>query len=202
MKDWSLLCLTFPRAPLTGRRIFNLSSNSHAPTLLRACRGKLDGLELKPDGVTGSTSSLFAMGFRNPFSMACDESSGLPVVGENGRDSNDQVIVVTAGSNHEWPISVTRNLLSTPLFDTGRVTIAPTGVAVRQGKAGKEIIVGGFKSGGVYLLRVGGDGRMVGGPVLLHTFDYGVVSLALDQHGCIIVADPFSISRLEEDGCR
>jgi len=168
----------------------------------KVLRYRLAGAELVPDGNNGGDPPIFAMGFRNPFAVTCDIATGFPLVADNGRDSNDQVRLATPGSNHEWPFSNERNLISQPAFDTGNMTIAPTGVAMRKGSSGNEILLGGFKSTGVYLLHQSADGRVVGKPRLLREFPKGPLAVALDQRGCIYVADAIGISMLLEEGCR
>ncbi|MBI5946864.1 MAG: PQQ-dependent sugar dehydrogenase [Chloroflexi bacterium] len=168
----------------------------------KVLRYRLDGSNLAPDGVAGGNPPVFAMGFRNPFAMTCDLATGLPLVAENGLNSNDQVRLVSPGSNHEWPMSNARDFLSKPVFDTGSMTIAPTGIATRPGTNGNEIILSGFKSTGVYLLVQGADRRAAGKPRLLHEFPRGPLAVAVDERGCVYVADAAGISTLDEEGCR
>ncbi|WP_284740586.1 PQQ-dependent sugar dehydrogenase [Amycolatopsis sp. RTGN1] len=50
-----------------------------------------------------SASKVFARGFRNPFRMTIDQYSGLPVVGDVGWNTWEEVDVVQRGSNQGWP---------------------------------------------------------------------------------------------------
>ncbi len=168
----------------------------------KVLRYRLSGFDLVPDGYTASEPPVFAIGFRNPFAATCDIATGQLLVAENGRNTNDQVRLVTPGSNHEWPFTDTRDMISKPVFDTGHMTIAPAGIATRRGASGSEIILSAFKSTGVYLLHQGADSRVDQKPRLLHEFPHGPLAVAVDQRGCIYVADAISISRLDEEGCR
>ncbi|WIX86434.1 PQQ-dependent sugar dehydrogenase [Amycolatopsis sp. DG1A-15b] len=52
----------------------------------------------------GSTASkVFARGFRNPFRFGIDPSLGLPVAGDVGWNSWEEVDVVQRGANQGWP---------------------------------------------------------------------------------------------------
>ncbi|WP_236796627.1 PQQ-dependent sugar dehydrogenase [Amycolatopsis sp. GM8] len=48
-------------------------------------------------------SKVFANGFRSPFRLALDPSSGLPVVGDVGWDTWEELDVVQPGRNYAWP---------------------------------------------------------------------------------------------------
>ncbi|WP_372671669.1 PQQ-dependent sugar dehydrogenase [Amycolatopsis kentuckyensis] len=50
-----------------------------------------------------TASKVFARGFRNPFRMTVDANSGLPVVGDVGWNTWEEVDVVQRGSNQGWP---------------------------------------------------------------------------------------------------
>ncbi|MEU5259940.1 PQQ-dependent sugar dehydrogenase [Amycolatopsis sp. NPDC021455] len=52
----------------------------------------------------GSTASkVFARGFRNPFRFSIDPTLGLPVVGDVGFNTWEEIDVVQRGSNQGWP---------------------------------------------------------------------------------------------------
>ncbi|GHF44197.1 glucose/arabinose dehydrogenase [Amycolatopsis bartoniae] len=53
-----------------------------------------------PDSVR---SKVFASGFRSPFRLALDPSSGLPVVGDVGWDTWEELDIVQPGRNYAWP---------------------------------------------------------------------------------------------------
>lgn len=48
-------------------------------------------------------SKVFASGFRSPFRFSLDPSSGLPVVGDVGWNTWEEVDVVQPGRNYAWP---------------------------------------------------------------------------------------------------
>ncbi|SDC82350.1 Glucose/arabinose dehydrogenase, beta-propeller fold, partial [Prauserella marina] len=52
----------------------------------------------------GATASkVFASGFRSPFRFSIDERTGLPVVGDVGWNTWEEVNVVRPGANYGWP---------------------------------------------------------------------------------------------------
>ncbi|HVW42564.1 MAG TPA: PQQ-dependent sugar dehydrogenase [Amycolatopsis sp.] len=48
-------------------------------------------------------SKVFASGFRSPFRFSLDPSSGLPIVGDVGWNTWEEVDVVQPGGNYAWP---------------------------------------------------------------------------------------------------
>ncbi|MEV6639927.1 PQQ-dependent sugar dehydrogenase [Amycolatopsis sp. NPDC051371] len=76
--------------------------------------GKIFHLTADGNGVPGNpyydaanpastASKVFARGFRNPFRMSIDQNLGLPVVGDVGWNSWEEVDVVQRGGNQGWP---------------------------------------------------------------------------------------------------
>lgn len=53
---------------------------------------------------TGSYKAIYAIGFRNPFSMDIDPVSGQMIVGEVGGDLFEEVNSIKAGGHYGWPI--------------------------------------------------------------------------------------------------
>lgn len=167
----------------------------------KVLRYRLNGAELTPAGVIGQDPPVFAMGFRNPFGLGCDEDSGYAWVAENGNQGHDQVRYASPGSNHEWPFSEERERVTPPVFDSGKAHIAPTGVAVRTGPDGREVIVGAYQSAAVYQFSIDADGRKQGPLRLLFTPPAGVLALSTDHRGCVYFADSSAIWRLDTPGC-
>src|SRR3954465_8395 len=52
---------------------------------------------------TSTASKVFARGFRNPFRFSIDPNLGLPVAGDVGWNSWEEVDVVQRGANQGWP---------------------------------------------------------------------------------------------------
>lgn len=52
---------------------------------------------------TANRSKVFAKGFRSPFRLSLDPSSGLPVVGDVGWNTWEELDVVQPGRNYAWP---------------------------------------------------------------------------------------------------
>lgn len=165
-------------------------------------RYRLDGRELEPAGVLGEEFPVFALGFRNVFSMDCDPRTGWPVVADNGAAGFDQLRLVEPGSNHEWPNSDRRAVTTPPLLDTGYAAIAPTGIVARVDEAGRtELVFSGFHTESVYTLRVDSAGERDGEVVLRHRSAGVPLSLTRDREGCIYLGTTDGIWLLRESSC-
>ena len=172
----------------TGDASFSARENIAAQIPNRAegkiLRYRLVGADLEPAGTIHDEPPVFAMGFRNPFAGACDPVSGLPLIADNGPGGHDQVRLVEPSSNHEWPLSLVRNLAAPPIYDTGEVVnIAPTGVAARIANDEVELMVAGFNTTSVYRIVQDEDG-----PTHLDVMrddPEGAFSLAVGSDGCI-----------------
>ncbi|WP_103348000.1 PQQ-dependent sugar dehydrogenase [Amycolatopsis sp. CA-128772] len=97
----------------------------------------------------GSTASkVFARGFRNPFRFSIDPNLGLPVAGDVGWSTWEEVNVVQRGSNQGWPCWEGNNPT------TGYSTLAQcTGVAnqppIFAYQHGSEAMQGNSVTGGI-----------------------------------------------------
>jgi glucose/arabinose dehydrogenase len=164
-------------------------------------RYRLSGIDLEPAGVIAADPPVYAMGFRNVFGMGCDVETGYPLAADNGPSGLDQLRIVAPGSNHEWPLSDTRDVIARPLFGTGRAVIAPTGVVSRADPAGGvQAVVSAYRSQALYLLRYD-EGSATGPLQLLADVDGGAYAVALDARGCVFYSGPTAIWRLDEPRC-
>ena len=167
----------------------------------KVLRYELDGAELQPAGLADSPYPIYAFGFRNPFGIACDEGTGFPVVAENGPEGHDQLRIAPPGTNHEWPLSETRDLFVKPLLDSGRSRIAPTGAAYRTTATGYEYLLSAFNSQALYALPFDAEGNK-GALRLLSEVEGGAFNVATDPAGCIYFTDAESVWRLDDGRCR
>ena len=165
-------------------------------------RYELDGVDLKPAGVADAPYPVYAFGFRNPFGVTCDEGSGYPVVAENGPEGHDQLRIAPPGTNHEWPLSQTRDLFVRPLLDSGRSRIAPTGAAYRTASGGgHEFLLSAFNSQAIYALPFDSEGRQ-GKLRLLREVEGGAFNVATDPAGCVYFTDAVSLWQLDDGRCK
>ncbi|MEX2080955.1 MAG: PQQ-dependent sugar dehydrogenase [Dehalococcoidia bacterium] len=164
-------------------------------------RYQLDGIDLLPAGVIGSDPPVYAMGFRNPFGMACDTATGFPLIGENGPFGHDQVRFAPPGTNHEWPLSVARGYLYPPAYDSGPTSIAPTGVAIDHSVSPPVVYLAAFFSQSIYSFTVGAEGRAASPLRLLAFVRGGAYGLTMAPDGCVYFSDIESIWRLENGAC-
>lgn len=163
-------------------------------------RYQLDGIDLEPNGVVFDDPPVFAMGFRNVYAMTCDPSTGEPVVADNGPKGRDQVRVVTAGSNHEWPYTAERTRLTPPLYSSGETPLGPTGVAVRGTGSDQEVLFAALHSLSVYQLSPGGEDGAARATVF-REFEAPPLAVEIDGAGCVYVLDVSSLWRIIEDHC-
>ena len=145
---------------------------------------------------------MFALGFRNVFSMDCDPATGWPIVADNGPAGHDQVRLVEPGSNHEWPLSNERDEDTPPLYTSGNVALAPTGVVVRSLEDGaSEVLFASFHLESVYALRIEPDGTPADVVVVRHEVAGAPLSLAADFQGCVYMGTTDGIWLLRETLC-
>jgi len=55
-------------------------------------------------GVAGAREEIFAYGFRNPWRMSFDSSSGKLFVADVGQNTREEINIVTSGNNYGWAI--------------------------------------------------------------------------------------------------
>lgn len=182
-----------------GRVRFEVQSFSTA--IGKILRYRLEGGDVVPDGVVGDPP-VFALGFRNPFDMACDPASGLPFVFDNGNRGHDQVRFATPGSNHGWPLSDERIDMTPPVYSTRLTPLGATGVGARTMGDVTEIFFSGFNTAAVYRLTVDPESHdLLEPPVLVHDRDDALLALTTDAQGCVWIASPSAIWRIREPGC-
>ena len=164
-------------------------------------RYRLDGTDLEPAGLLAEDPPVYAMGLRNPFGMTCDPETGYPLVTENGFEGRDQVRLVAPRSNHEWPYTQERELLTPPLFTSGLRPIAPTGIVARpSGDGGSaEVMFASYLTSTVYTMTVDGAGE-AGPPAVLHRTPEAPLALALGPDGCLY-ASGTALWRIAIEGC-
>jgi cytochrome c55X len=166
----------------------------------KVLRYRIVGAELEPAGVLAADPPVYAMGLRNPFDMTCT-ADDEPIVVDNGPIGHDQVRLIGAGSNHEWPFSDDRRVLASPLWDSGLSQLGPTGIASRVTPAGEEILVGSFHLNAVYRLSAEPDRVAAAGVEVLHEGPSPLLAIAAGPDGCLYLADVSEIRVLAEDGC-
>lgn len=160
----------------------------------------IDGEDLRPADGVGDQYPIFALGFRNLFGIACGPTEGTLVGADNGYVGRDQVRIITAGSNHEWPFSHARDSIETALYDSGRTPLGPTGVAVIGSGDSYRVYFVSFHSEALYELEVA-TGKA--GPLTrVHRFEEPPLSLTAGSNGCLYVGDLGSVWRVEVAGCR
>ena len=163
-------------------------------------RYRLDGADLRADGLADGAFPVYAFGFRNPFGMGCTPETGEPIVADNGPEGRDQVRPVPPGSNHEWPFSEDRDLYVQPYFDSKRARMAPTGVAARPTSDGFEVLFSAFNSQALYAFEVAGGeaGRLR----LVRDVEGGAMNVVATKDGCVYFADVEAVWRLDDGRCR
>ena len=76
------------------------------------------------------TSTMYALGFRNPFDLVVDPTSGKLIVPDNGSSGQDEINIVSPGDNAGWPrtqgTEPPREDMLRPAY-VFAATVAPTG---------------------------------------------------------------------------
>ncbi|MFD2446853.1 PQQ-dependent sugar dehydrogenase [Bacillus sp. CGMCC 1.16607] len=106
---------------------------------LQTLAGKI--LRMNLDGSIPSdnpfpNSYIYSYGHRNPQGLAWDEEGTL-YESEHGQSAHDEINRIQAGMNYGWPIiqgNEKQQGMETPIFQTGDVTWAPSGIAYHDGK--------------------------------------------------------------------
>jgi glucose/arabinose dehydrogenase len=81
-------------------------------------------------------SYIYSYGHRNPQGLAWDET-GTFYESEHGQSAHDELNEIVAGANYGWPViqgTQRRQGMVSPIFQTGEVTWAPSGIAYYDGK--------------------------------------------------------------------
>ena len=99
--------------------------DSHNAKSKNSTLGKI--LRINPDGsipddnpfygeTTGNNRAIWAMGFRNPFAMMCDPTTGRILATDVGSDQFEEVNEIEKGKNYGWP-DVEGPLIGSPPAD-------------------------------------------------------------------------------------
>ena len=153
---------------------------------------------ISPEG----ESSMFALGFRNPFDFALHPESGELIVGDNGPVGGDEVHIISEEANAGWPFTVGND---PPVEGTVRPdytwseTVAPTGVIFIGGPSPMPdggLLVGAFVTSALYYFP-DLSGRPLGDPIILVEDETPpIIDIAQNVEGEIFFATPFAIYRL------
>jgi hypothetical protein len=141
----------------------------------------------------GSTPTIFAYGFRNPWRFSFDRLTGQLYVGDVGQDTREEVDIVTSGGNYGWRVwEGTRctNLgpaaCSTPGF------IPPIIDYQNTGQSGRCSIIGGY----VYR---GTQASLPYGAYVYGDLCSGEIFMLKDGIQSILLDNNFQISSFGED---
>tara|TARA_Y100000590_G_scaffold125017_1_gene143061 strand:- start:130 stop:1227 length:1098 start_codon:yes stop_codon:yes gene_type:complete len=152
----------------------SVSDSSDEPQNLNSLTGKI--LRLNDDGTIPSDnpfseSYVFSYGFRNPTGLAWD-SNGTMFATEFGPTKNDEINIITPGSNYGWPdiqcfSSNTDFVNPLECFDPG---LEPGGIIFYSGdklKVGNKMILATQKATNLFMVEIEDDGvnleRMLSG---------------------------------------
>lgn len=93
------------------------------------------------------TSTMYALGFRNPFDLVVDATTGKLIVPDNGSSGQDEINIVSFGDNGGWPYGEgtkpSRDGMLAPAY-VFAPTVAPTGTTSVSS-------LGGYARGGMLL---------------------------------------------------
>ena len=193
---------------LTGQRIDLLQAkvlriDVDKPTGARPYGIPPDNPFLKTPNAAPET---WALGFRNPWRLTCDELTGAIWVGENGQDLWESVKRVERGANYGWslyegshPFYLERKLgpgkLTKPTFEHHhRESRSLTGGIVYYGdklpKLAGAYIYGDYSTGKIWAGKH--DGKKVTWHAEIADTVFGITGFATDTRGNLLVIDDHS----------
>jgi glucose/arabinose dehydrogenase len=174
----------------------------------------------------GADPRIYAYGFRNSYDFAFHPANGGLYVTENGPASCDELNLVVAGDNYEWPEGFTSDWPGYPVADTctpgigndamyyhrfyewmqgwnNNSTVAPVGITAIDGdlfpSLGDSLIICEFRNGVLRLLQLGGPAldQVIAEPRLVNTGPNScLVDVELSPSGQIYYTTYNSIRRL------
>ena len=193
---------------LTGQRIDLLLAKLLRIDVDKAVNGKSYGIPSDNPflGVKNAAPETWALGFRNPWRLTCDEKTGQIWIGENGQDTWESVKLVERGANYGWsvyegshPFYLERTLgpgkLTGPTFEHHhREARSLTGGIVYYGKKLPELrgayIYGDYSTGKIWA------GKHDGQKVLWHReiadTPFAITGFGSDANGNLIIIDDHS----------
>ncbi|MCA1319528.1 PQQ-dependent sugar dehydrogenase [Bacillus tianshenii] len=81
-------------------------------------------------------SYVYSYGHRNPQGLAWDRETGTLYESEHGPSARDEINIIEPGKNYGWPVisgSEEEKGMETPLFNSGTITWAPSGMSYYNG---------------------------------------------------------------------
>lgn len=159
----------------------------------RILRLEPDG-SVPPDNPFGSGNPTFALGVRNSFGVCFDTQTGRLWVTDNGPSDWDEINRVEPGANLGWPVHLGPggpSGLVEPVLAFEEI-IVPTGCAGSATGAG--LYFGEGYTGRLHRMTVDGPGEAPRDEVVT-TFEGGVIDVALDPDGNLVVVTPTTIYR-------
>lgn len=175
----------------------NLSRKTNSPNgkILRVTRnGKI------PKDNPFGQSPVFALGLRNIFGMTFD-SKGRLFVTENGPENDDEINMITAGSDYGWPIETGTGSgqFKKPLV-TFKNSIAPTGIVFYDSTDLKslkgKLVFGDYNEGKLWAIDPDAANAR---PEVVASSNFGVTALAIAPNGSLYAATESSIVKVDED---
>jgi glucose/arabinose dehydrogenase len=190
---------------LTGQRIDLLLAKLLRVDVDKPANGKPYGIPHDNPFLDhkGAAPETWALGFRNPWRLTCDQKTGQIWVGENGQDTWESVKLIERGANYGWsvyegshPFYLERMLgpgkLTGPTFEHHhREARSLTGGIVYYGKQLPRLrgsyVYGDYSTGKVWA------GKHDGQKVLWHReiadTPFAITGFATDTNGNLIVID-------------
>ncbi len=118
-----------------GDNATGANSQSLSSRFGKVLRLNRDG-SIPADNPFGSASSIWALGFRNPYTFAIRPGTGTLFINDVGESTYEEIDVGVAGGNYGWPTTEgpTNNpSFRTPLYSYQHGSGSPTGCAITGG---------------------------------------------------------------------
>jgi len=128
---------------------------------------------------------VYSYGHRNPQGIAWG-SGGIMYASEHGQSSNDEINLITSGSNYGWPVvegKQTAPGMVSPLRAFTEFTLAPSGLAYYQG----SLYSAGLRGNQLRQIKLSPDGRSVVGEEVLFQ-DLGRIRDVVEYNGYLYIS--------------
>jgi glucose/arabinose dehydrogenase len=128
---------------------------------------------------------VYSYGHRNPQGIAWG-SGGIMYASEHGQSRNDEINIITSGSNYGWPViegNQTSSGMVSPLRAFTEFTLAPSGLAYYQGR----LYQAGLRGNQLRQMVLSADGKnMVGEEALFQ--DLGRIRDVVEYNGYLYIS--------------
>ena len=130
-------------------------------------------------------SYVYSYGHRDPQGLAWDTQNGILYESEHGNIRNDELNIITPGSNYGWPIHEGNGTFPryvSPIRCYTEFTLAPSGISFYK----NNLYVAGLRGNQLRNISLSNDGKSVIGEQALFT-DFGRIRDVVEHNGYLYI---------------